>query len=104
MGTKIGLLRRYPTVAYFVLAYAISWAFWLPLAASSHNLIPIHLPAVVFYNLAALGPVLAAVIVSGAGGGKPAICALLVLQRYFASETRFLMFRAKMGVGFKAFR
>jgi membrane protease YdiL (CAAX protease family) len=77
MGTKLGLLKRYPPVAYFVLAYAISWAFWLPLAASSHNLIPIHLPAVVFYNLAALGPVLAAVIVSGAEGGKPAIHDLL---------------------------
>jgi membrane protease YdiL (CAAX protease family) len=74
---KSGLLKRYPLVTYFVLAYAISWAFWLPLAASSHDLIPIYLPAVVFYTLAALGPVLAAVIVSGIEGGKPAIRALL---------------------------
>ena len=77
MKTKPGLLKRYPLVAYFVLAYAISWASWLPLAASEHNLIPVQLPAVVFYNLAALGPVLAAIIVSGTEGGKPAIRALL---------------------------
>lgn len=77
IGVKPGLLRQYSLVTYFVLAYAISWAFWLPLAASSHDLIPIDLPAVVFYNLAALGPVLAAIIVSGAEGGKPAVRALL---------------------------
>jgi uncharacterized protein len=77
MEEEPSLLKRYPLVAYFVLAYAISWGFWLPLAASSHNLIPIDLPAVVFYNLAALGPVLAAVIISGIEGGKPAIRALL---------------------------
>jgi membrane protease YdiL (CAAX protease family) len=77
METKPGLLKRYPLVAYFVLAYAISWAFWMPLAASSHDLIPVRLPAVVFYNLAALGPVLAAIIVSGIEGGRPAVRALL---------------------------
>ena len=70
-------LGRYPLVTYFVLAYAISWAFWLPLAASSRGLIPVQLPAMVFYSLAALGPVLAAVIASGIEGGKPAIRALL---------------------------
>ena len=70
-------LGRYPLVTYFVLAYAISWAFWLPLVASSRGLIPVQLPAVVFYSLAALGPVLAAVITSGIEEGKPAIRALL---------------------------
>jgi membrane protease YdiL (CAAX protease family) len=74
---KSGLLKRYSLVTYFILAYAISWAFWMPLAASSHDLIPIDLPAVVFYNLAALGPVLAAIIVSGIEGGKPAVRVLL---------------------------
>jgi hypothetical protein len=62
---------------YFVLAYAISWAFWLPLAASSHGLIPVRLPAVVFYSLAALGPLLAALIASSLEGGQPATRALL---------------------------
>jgi membrane protease YdiL (CAAX protease family) len=77
MEEKTGLLKRYPLVTYFVLAYGISWAFWLPLAASSHTLIPVRLPAVVFYNLAAVGPVLAAIIVSGIEGGSLAIRALL---------------------------
>ena len=58
------LLKRFPLVAYFGLAYAIAWLFWLPLAASSHNWLPVRLPATVFYNLAALGPLCAAVIVS----------------------------------------
>ena len=64
-------------MAYFVLAYAIAWLFWLPLAASSRGLIPVRLPATVFYSLAALGPLLAAVIMSGVEGGWPAIRALL---------------------------
>jgi membrane protease YdiL (CAAX protease family) len=63
-------------ITYFVLAYAISWAFWLPLAASEHGLLPVELPAVVFYSLAALGPILAAVITSNIQGGRPAIRAL----------------------------
>ena len=74
---KFSLLKRYPIIAYFVLAYGIAWVFWLPLAASSHNLLPVRLPAAVFYNLAALGPLLAAIIVSGAEGGKPAVRTLL---------------------------
>jgi uncharacterized protein len=77
MEAKPGLLKRHPIVTYFVLAYAISWTFWLPLAASSRDLIPFNLPAVIFYNLAALGPVLAAIIVSGIEGGKSAIRDLL---------------------------
>ena len=71
------LLKRFPLVAYFGLAYAIAWLFWLPLAASSHNWLPVRLPATVFYNLAALGPLCAAVIVSGIEGGRAAIRTLL---------------------------
>jgi membrane protease YdiL (CAAX protease family) len=77
VNAKRSLLRRYPVVAYFLLAYAISWVFWLPLAASSHGWLPVHLPATVFYSLAGLGPVCAALVVSHAEGGRTAVRALL---------------------------
>jgi membrane protease YdiL (CAAX protease family) len=59
--------------AYFILAYGVAFAFWLPLAASSHNVIRVRLPAAVFYNLATLGPLLGALIVSAAEGGRSAV-------------------------------
>jgi membrane protease YdiL (CAAX protease family) len=71
------MLERHPVLAYFVLAFGIAWAFWLPLAASSQDLIPARLPAIVFYNLAGLGPLLAALILSAAEGGRSAVRALL---------------------------
>jgi membrane protease YdiL (CAAX protease family) len=69
--------KQHPLATYFILAYAISWAFWLPLAASSHGLIPVRLPGTVFYSLAALGPLLAALLASGLEGGRPAVRTLL---------------------------
>ena len=69
---RLGWPQQHPLAIYFILAYAISWAFWLPLAASSHGLLPVRLPAVVFYSAAALGPLLAACIASALEDDGPA--------------------------------
>lgn len=57
-----------PIIAYFALAYLLSWSIEVPLALSSRGIIPPALPAWTHY-LTAYGPMLAAVIVTWAGEG-----------------------------------
>lgn len=62
------LIRRRPVVTFFALAYALSWAWYLPLAARGAVVRagegwPTHLPGL-------LGPALAAVIVTGIVDGR----------------------------------
>jgi len=67
------LLARHPLVAYFALAYALSWSVEIPLAASAQGWMRWRVPFAVHY-LAAYGPLLAAVIMTwlteGASGLK----------------------------------
>ncbi len=56
-------------IAYFVLAYAISWAVGIPLALSARKIIPQVFPPWTHY-LVAYGPLLAAVIVTFVTQGK----------------------------------
>lgn len=64
-----------PVIAYFALAWTISWLVWLPLAAPSLGL-PV-LPFLLQYALGAYGPALAAIIVTAATGGAGAVLQLL---------------------------
>ena len=56
----LSVIRRFPTVSFFVLAYAISWAFWIPMLLSGARVAPgsstTHFPGL-------LGPALAALVV-----------------------------------------
>ncbi|HZD57160.1 MAG TPA: hypothetical protein VE136_10580, partial [Anaerolineales bacterium] len=57
------LIKQNSLVAYFVIAYAISWAFMLPLALSAQGLIQKQFPYALYY-LASTGPALSALIVT----------------------------------------
>jgi membrane protease YdiL (CAAX protease family) len=63
-------------VVYFVLAYAISWAFMLPVALSAQGIISPNVPYALYY-LASFGPALSAVIVTCATTGRPGLRSLL---------------------------
>lgn len=54
-------VRARPLLAFYVLAFGITWLGWLPQAAHSRGLIPIDTP--VFYVLGGVGPGLAAWLV-----------------------------------------
>ena len=60
------LVRRFPTISFFVLAYAISWAYWVPLLVLGRRVAPgsstTHFPGL-------LGPAIAACIVVAACHG-----------------------------------
>lgn len=55
---------------FFVLAYAISWSWWLPLAFSGATVVPGDLPT---HMPGLLGPAIAAFMVAGLTGGRAAV-------------------------------
>ena len=67
---------KHRLLAYFALAYLISWLFWVPLALSTHDLLPFKLPFVLFM-VGISGPILSAIILTAASGGKRGVWALL---------------------------
>jgi membrane protease YdiL (CAAX protease family) len=66
-------VRKHPVVTFFVLAYGLSWAYWVPLAIAGVQVGPgsrsTHFPGL-------LGPAFAAFIVTGTTDGKRGIVAL----------------------------
>lgn len=66
---RSNLAKRHPLLMFFILAYAISWAIEIPLALRAQGVIHVPIPFGVHY-LAAYGPMLAAIIVTGRTGGK----------------------------------
>lgn len=69
----MSFVRKHPVVTFFVLAYGLSWAYWIPLALAGVRVAPgsqsTHFPGL-------LGPALAAFIVTALTEGKRGIIAL----------------------------
>ena len=63
------LVKEHPLVVYFVMAFSISWILWIPLVASAHGLLAGGNAFSYFHLLGSLGPLLAALIVTGIVGG-----------------------------------
>lgn len=70
------LLKQHPVMVYFILAYTISWAIELPLAASAQGWLQVPVPPALHY-LASFGPMLSALIVTAATEGRQGIRQLL---------------------------
>jgi membrane protease YdiL (CAAX protease family) len=66
---------RHSLLLFFVLAYALSWAVEIPLALRARGLIAAPIPWSLHY-LAAYGPLLAAIIVTGLTDGREGLRAL----------------------------
>ena len=69
-------LGKHSLYAYFVLAYAITWAFEIPLAAAGQEWIESGIPFGIHY-LGGFGPMLAALIVTAIIQGRSGIRDLL---------------------------
>ncbi len=78
-------LRTHPIVAYFCLAYGVSWL----LLALLYGLL--GLPAALVILLQTVGPTVAAIIVVAALGGRPAIGALLSRVRIWRVGARWYL-------------
>ena len=68
--------KKHPLLAFFVLAYALSWLVEIPLALRAHGVIQVEIPFSLHY-LAAYGPMLSALIVTGVTGGPRGLRELL---------------------------
>ena len=65
----LATLRRYPLVLFFVLAYAFTWARWLPEAAAARGWIEFETPFWLML-LGGYGPLLSAVLLTALVSGK----------------------------------
>src|SRR4051812_5733264 len=65
--------RKHPLVTFFVLAYGLSWAYWIPLALAGVRVSPgsrsTHFPGL-------FGPAVAAFVVAGLTDGRRGLMAL----------------------------
>ena len=68
-------MGRQPVLAFYVLAFSITWLGWVPQALHSHGLFPFDSP--LFYVLGGVGPMLAAFVVLRLLRGEEAYKALL---------------------------
>ncbi|MFN8444990.1 MAG: type II CAAX endopeptidase family protein [Caldilineaceae bacterium] len=65
------LIKQYPLLSFFVLAYAISWLLWLPLVAAAEGWIG---PVSRYWHLVgSLGPALAAILFAWLLEGKSSV-------------------------------
>ena len=73
---RAGVLRRHALTAYFVLALGMSWLIELPLIAAKQGWIDFPVPFALHY-LASLGPMAAALLVTGLTEGSAGLKELL---------------------------
>jgi membrane protease YdiL (CAAX protease family) len=65
----VRFVHAHPLVSYFLLAYALAWVIWIPLALSSQGVVAVRLP-VPLYLLGSFAPLVSALVVRGVTGGK----------------------------------
>lgn len=67
-------MKKHPLIWFYILAFGISWLGWMPVVLGSHGIAPFDSPFFqVLLLLPAVGPALAAWIVTATTGGKPAV-------------------------------
>jgi uncharacterized protein len=69
MAALIRIVKRYPLVTFFTLAFCLTWANWLPQALASRGLLSITVPDFLTV-ISGYGPALAAIIVTALTTGK----------------------------------
>ena len=84
-------LERHSLGAYFILAYAITWAFEIPLAATGQGWIESEIPFAIHY-LGGFGPMLAATIVTATVQGRRGLRDLFGGLLKWRVGTRWLLF------------
>ena len=71
-------MKRHAVLCFYALALGLSWLGWAPMVAASYGIAPFTHPLFqVLLILPAVGPLLAAVIVTGAGQGRAGVKGLL---------------------------
>jgi len=92
MNSKISSwFQRHALETYFGLAYAITWAVWIPIALSARGLLNVQIPAWLYY-LGSFGPMCAALIVTTLTEGRQGIERLLARLIKWRIGFRYYLF------------
>jgi uncharacterized protein len=83
--------KRHSLVLYFILTYAISWSFMVPVALSAKGVINVKVPYEMYY-LASFGPFTAAIIITAITEGTQGIGKLLGRLVKWRVELRYYAF------------
>ena len=75
-STATSLIRRHPLVCFFVIAYAFSWSFEIPIVLAVHGVITDAVPRWIHY-LASFGPLVGAVVVTAVTAGGQGVRQLM---------------------------
>ncbi len=70
------LSQSHPLLAFYLLTLAVTWSFWIPVAASSRPLLPAHMPPLLLVA-GAFGPSLSAIVLVAVEQGGAGIRRLL---------------------------
>jgi membrane protease YdiL (CAAX protease family) len=91
-------IQKNSLVLYFILAYAVSWSFEIPIALSVQGLISIKVPMWIHY-FASFGPMIAALILSAVTEGQQGIRNLVARIFKWRVDVRYYTFAVLAPIG-----
>jgi membrane protease YdiL (CAAX protease family) len=91
-------IQKNSLVLYFILAYAVSWSFEIPIALSVQGLISIKVPMWIHY-FASFGPMIAALILSAVTEGQQGIRNLVARIFKWRVDVRYYVFAVLAPIG-----
>lgn len=95
-------IKRNSLISYFIIAYAVSWSFEIPLALSYQRIISVQIPMCLHYFVA-LGPISAALIMTYLTEGNSGIRNLIARIFKWRVDARYYVFVIFIPVGMFVF-
>lgn len=94
----INWLKQNSLIAYFIIAYAVSWAFEIPIALAYQGIIPVEIPMWIHY-FASFGPMTAALLLTALTEGRPGMRKLIAAIFKWRVEVRYYAFAILVPIG-----
>ena len=98
----LNLIKRHPVIAYFMIAYVVSWSFEIPLALTQQRMISVQIPMWLHY-FAALGPISGALIITSLTEGRSGLGKLVARIFKWHVDIRYYAFAILVPLGLFAF-
>jgi len=95
-------IKRNSVISYFIIAYAVSWSFEIPLALLRQGIISVHIPMWLHY-FASLGPLTAALIMTSFIEGRSGLRNLIARIFKWRIDVRYYAYVILIPVGLFSF-
>jgi membrane protease YdiL (CAAX protease family) len=89
--SKLSFIRQQSLVVYFILAYAVTWSFEIPLALSAQGLVKVEIPLTIHY-MGAFGPMIDALVLTVLTKGAIGIHDLISRWFKWRVQARYYVF------------